>query len=196
MTTFELQNFENLLGTPGFSDQLLKNHFTLYQGYVTNTNKLTDILIGMKKDGKIGTPEYSELNRRFGWEFNGMRLHEYYFGNLIKKGSNLDQSSNLAKKIIEEFGSYEIWEKDFKGIGAIRGIGWVILYFDAKTNHLFNVWINEHDVGHLAGATPLLVMDVFEHAFMLDYGLKRADYIAAFFKALDWQTVSGRFGSR
>ncbi len=185
------KNYDALLGTPGFSDQLLKNHFTLYQGYVANFNKLNDILVQVEKDGKFGTPEYAELNRRFGWEFNGMRLHEYYFGNMSKTSSKL-QSSKLSSAMEKDFGSYEAWEKDFKAVGAMRGIGWAILYLDKESDRLFNVWINEHDVGHFAGCTPILVMDVFEHAFMLDYGTKRADYIEAFFKAIDWSVVDGR----
>lgn len=198
---YEAKNFDHLLGTAGFSDALLKNHFTLYQGYVTNFNKLNDVLVAMGKEGKFGTPEFAELNRRLGWEWNGMRLHELYFGNMQNKtGGNdgvigMGEGSELKKKILEEWGSIEMWEKDFTSMGAMRGIGWVILYFDRQANRLFNVWVNEHDVGHLAGCIPLLVMDVFEHAFMLDYGLKRADYIAAFWKAMDWQVVEGRFSA-
>ena len=184
--TYEAKNFEGLLGTKGLSDQLLKNHFTLYQGYVTNTNKVADALLAMAKDGKTATPEYAELKRRFGWEFNGMRLHEYYFENIVKDGKAIDKKTNLYKKIVSEFGSYENWEKDFKATGAMRGIGWIILYYDALEGRLFNTWINEHDVGHLCGAMPLIIMDVFEHAYMIDYGLKKADYIEAFFKAIDW----------
>jgi Fe-Mn family superoxide dismutase len=184
--TYEAKNFESLLGTKGLSDQLLKNHFTLYQGYVTNTNKVSDALLAMAKDGKTATPEYAELKRRFGWEFNGMRLHEYYFENIVKDGKAIDKNTNIYKKIVSEFGSYENWEKDFKATGAMRGIGWVILYYDATEGRLFNTWINEHDVGHLAGAMPLIIMDVFEHAYMIEYGLKKADYIEAFFKAIDW----------
>jgi Fe-Mn family superoxide dismutase len=191
---YEAINFEHLLGTTGFSDTLLNNHFTLYKGYVANTNKVAEILDAMLKDGKAGSPEYAELSRRFGWEFNGMRLHEYYFGNMAKGGSALDKAGALHAKIGKEFGSFENWEKDFKATGAMRGIGWTVLYHELIGGHLFNVWINEHDVGHLAGATPLLVMDVFEHAFITDYGLKRADYIASFFRAIDWKAVSARFG--
>jgi len=183
---YEAKNFESLLGTKGLSDQLLKNHFTLYQGYVTNTNKVADAFAAMAKDGKTATPEYAELKRRFGWEFNGMRLHELYFGNIIKDGKAIDKKTNLYKKIVSEFGSYENWEKDFKATGAMRGIGWVILYCDPLEGRLFNTWINEHDVGHLCGAMPLIIMDVFEHAYMIEYGLKKADYIEAFFKAIDW----------
>ncbi|MEM4245446.1 MAG: Fe-Mn family superoxide dismutase [Candidatus Nanoarchaeia archaeon] len=188
--SYEARNFDGLLGVTGFSDNLLKNHFTLYQGYVTNTNKLNDILSVMLKEGKTATPEYAELKRRFGWEFNGMRLHELYFGNIVKGGKSVGNA--IKKKIMEDFGSYGAWEKDFKAAGIMRGIGWVVLYCDIASDRLFNVWINEHDVGHLSAAAPLLVMDVFEHAFMLDYGLKRADYIEAFFKVIDWDAVEER----
>lgn len=189
--TYQAKDFSFLIGMEGFSETLLKNHFTLYQGYVTNTNKLADLLTAMLKEGKVGTPEYSELKRRFGFEFNGMRLHEYYFDNLAGKAP-LDKSGTLAKKVADAFGSYDAWEQDFKATGAMRGIGWAILYQDNMTGWLFNQWINEHEVGHLAGCSPILVMDVFEHAFITDYGLKRADYIAAFFQNINWNVVEGR----
>ena len=188
---YTAKDYSRLLGTEGLSETLLKNHFTLYQGYVTNTNKLIEILGQMAKEGKGGTPEFAELKRRFGWEFNGMRLHEYYFENLGGKGGP-DKTGKLVKKISEDFGSYEVWEKEFKAIGMMRGIGWVILYQDSLTGGLINFWINEHDVGHPAGCTPILILDVFEHAFMIDYGLKRADYIEAFFKNINWKAVEGR----
>ncbi len=185
---YQAKNYEHLLGTAGFSDTLLKNHFTLYGGYVANTNKLLEIFSGKEP----GTPEYAELKRRFGWEWNGMKLHELYFGNMKKGGEDKSAGKEIIAKIEKQFGSYENWEKDFKGVGAMRGIGWVILAYDKESGQLFNIWINEHDVGHLAGALPLLVMDVFEHAFMIDYGLKRADYINAFFAAIDWAEVNRR----
>ena len=105
---YEAKNFDSLLGTKGFSDQLLKNHFTLYQGYITNTNKLADALNALGKEGKTGTPEYSELKRRFGWEWNGMRLHEYYFGNMTKGGKAIDKSTNFYTKIVDDFGFWVI----------------------------------------------------------------------------------------
>jgi Fe-Mn family superoxide dismutase len=188
---YTAKDYTKLIGMEGFSETLLKNHFTLYQGYVTNTNKLVDILGQMLKEGKTGTPEYAELKRRFGWEFNGMRLHEYYFENLGGKGGP-DKGSALSKKLGEDFGSYEAWEKDFKATGAMRGIGWTVLYQDTVVNKLYNFWINEHDVSHPAGCNPILILDVFEHAFMIDYGLKRADYIEAFFKNIDWKAAAGR----
>ncbi len=188
---YTAKNYEHLLGTTGFSDELLKNHFKLYEGYVTNMNKLDDILIEIEKEEKWTTPAFAELNRRLGWEFNGMRLHELYFGNLTKDAKELDTDSELNKKITAEWGSLQMWEKDFKSMGAMRGIGWVVLYHDKEADRMFNVWINEHDIGHFAGATPLLVMDVFEHAFILDYGMNRGEYVDAFVDAIDWGVVEG-----
>jgi len=188
---YEAKDYTHLIGMEGFSETLLRNHFTLYQGYVTNTNKLLDLLGQMPKEGKTGTPEYAELKRRMGFEFDGMRLHEYYFENLGGKG-DLGQSVKLRDRLARDFGSYEAWEADFKGTGTMRGIGWAILYQDDVTGRLINQWINEHETGHLAGCLPILVMDVFEHAFMIDYGLKRADYIETFFKNIKREAVESR----
>jgi len=188
---YKAKDYSYLIGMSGFSEALLKNHFTLYQGYVANTNKLLETLDNMLKEEKAGSPEYAELKRRLGWEWNGVRLHEYYFENFGGNGI-FSGDGKLAKLINDSFGSFENWMKDFKATGTMRGIGWVILYQDLFTGKLINFWINEHDMGHPAGGNPLLVMDVFEHAFMLDYGLKRADYIEAFFRNINWQEVEKR----
>ncbi len=190
---YQVKNYDQLLGLPGFSDRLLANHFTLYQGYVTNTNKVSAALFALAAEEKTGTPEYAELKRRGGWEWNGMRLHELYFENLTKTAAPLPPDSDLYRKIAAYFGSFEAWQKMFKATGAMRGIGWVVLYYDKAAGNFFNAWINEHDAGHFTGATPLLVMDVFEHAYMVDYDLKKADYLEAFLKAIDWHKVEERF---
>jgi len=191
MMAYTAKDYGKLVGMEGFSDTLIKNHFTLYQGYVTNTNKLLDTLAAMGKEGRIGTPEYAELKRRLGFEFNGMRLHEYYFENLGGKAAP-DKAGKLGKKLEEDFGTYENWERDFKGTATMRGIGWTIMYQDSVNGRLINQWINEHETGHLAGAAPILVLDVFEHAFMIDYGLKRADYIESFFRNINWSAAESR----
>lgn len=189
---YTAKDYTKLIGMEGFlSETLFKNHLTLYSGYVTNTNKVLDTLDLMLKEGKTATPEYAELKRRLGWEFNGMRLHEYYFENLGGK-SALDKAGRLSKGLAESFGSYEVWQTDFKSVGTMRGIGWAVLYQDITNGRLINFWINEHDVSHPAGGNPILIMDVFEHAFMLDYGLKRADYIEAFMRNIAWQAVEAR----
>ncbi len=183
---YEAKNYDHLLGLEGMSETLLKNHFTLYQGYVKNANGLLEKLDTLE----VGSAEYGELQRRFGWEWNGMRLHEFYFSNLKSGGSEC--AGPIKEKIESIYGSIENWRKNFVGVGTMRGIGWVILYLDVASGELFNTWINEHDVGHLSGAMPLLVMDVFEHAYMVDYGLKKADYIEAFMHAIDWDEVNRR----
>ena len=188
---YEPKKFEHLLGIEGFSDELLKNHFTLYEGYVKNVNGLVDLLTAKE----AATVEYSELQRRLGWEFNGMRLHEFYFENMMKGGSELDENSNLGKLMIKLYGSFENWKKNFVSVGMMRGIGWVVLYYDPLANELFNVWVNEHDGGHLVGCVPILVMDVFEHAYMLQYGLKKADYIEAFMKNICFHVANARFAA-
>jgi len=187
--TYEPKKYDQLVGLLGFSDTMLKNHFTLYEGYVKNVNAINDLLNNLA----TGTPEYNELRRRFGWEWNGMRLHELYFGNLTldSKGSNKD--SRLYNDIVANFCSFENWLADFKSLGLIRGIGWVALVEDKISGKLMNIWIGEHDLGHLAGENILLIMDVWEHSYMTDYGIKRVDYIERFIQSIDWQTVENRY---
>ena len=188
---YTARDYAYLIGMAGFGETLLKNHFTLYQGYVTNTNKLLDNMEVLLKEGKAATPEFAEMKRRLGWEFNGMRLHELYFGNLGGTAP-LEAGGKLGGKLAESFGDMATWEQEFRATGAMRGIGWVGLYQDPGDDRLINFWINEHDVSHPSGCTPILIMDVFEHAFMLDYGLKRADYIEAFFRNIDWKAAEAR----
>ncbi|MBC8465342.1 MAG: superoxide dismutase [Parcubacteria group bacterium] len=189
---YTVKKFEHLIGTPGFSEDLLQDHFTLYEGYVKNTNVLLEKMAKMD----MSTPEGAEVRRRFGWEYNGMKLHELYFGNITKDAESIDSESNIGQRLVKEYGSLETWEKDFRAAGVMRGIGWVVLSEDPDTGGLLNTWVNEHNVGHLAGATPLLVMDVFEHAYLKEYGLKRAEYVDAFMEAIDWRVVERRMRSK
>lgn len=188
---YEVKDFSKLLGTAGFSDELLKNHFTLYEGYVANTNKLMEQVKALNAEGKEATVEFAELKRRLGWEWNGMRLHELYFENIGGDGDS-GKAPKALEVIKSAYGSLEMWQKGFAATGKMRGIGWAVLYYDRTSGDAWNTWITEHDAGHLAGATPLLVMDVFEHAYLTDYGLKRPDYIDAFLKVIDWPTVEKR----
>lgn len=189
--SYQAKDYASLLGSAGFSDTMMNNHFKLYQGYVKNVNTLIEKLNALLAEGKDRTPEYAELKRRFGWEFDGMRLHEYYFGNLGGKDP-VDPKGALYARLAEDFGSFEDWKKDFVSTGAMRGIGWVILALDPQNGKLFNIWVNEHDCGHLAGAKPVLVMDVFEHAYFTDYQTDRAKYIEAFFANINWKEAQAR----
>jgi Fe-Mn family superoxide dismutase len=187
MATYTKKDFSALLGTEGFSDTLLNNHFTLYEGYVNNTNTLIEKLETMAP----GTPEYAELKRRFGWEWNGMRLHELYFENMTKEVT-AEPSGELLEKLNATYESFAEWQTQFVGTGTMRGIGWVVMTYDESAEKIFTTWVNEHDMGILAGTKILLIMDVFEHAFLTDYGIKRADYIQNFLKHIDWDVVANR----
>lgn len=189
--SYQVKDYTWLIGMKGFSEKLLKNHFVLYQGYVKNTNKIMETLERLLAEGRSNTVEYSELKRRLAWEFDGMRLHELYFENLGGRG-NIHGKTALIRKITENFGSYEAWEEDFKATASLRGIGWAVLYQDNSNGSLNNFWIDEHHIGHPVDRTPLLVLDAWEHAYILDYGLKRGDYIKAFFENIDWDVVARR----
>jgi Fe-Mn family superoxide dismutase len=187
----------NLSGLNGISDQTLEMHFKLYEGYVKETNNLTEKITEFIKDGKVDQeemPGYSELTRRLGFEYNGMVLHEYYFGNM-KQGGAVDpeRTSQFFKAAEESFGSYDIWKTDFVGIGKMRGVGWAICYENPTNGRLSNHWITLHETGNVAGFNPVLVMDVWEHAFLLDYKpAERPKYIEAFFSNIDWNAVNQR----
>jgi len=190
---YEVKDFSSIKGMTGFSDKALETHFKLYGGYVKNTNRLLHELDKLRSEGDLSSPYYGELKRRFGWEFNGMRLHELYFGNM-GGGASLSEQSTLFRMLERDYGSFMKWKEDFRSTGAMRGIGWVILYQDKMTGRLINEWVNEHDVGHLAGAEPLLVMDVWEHAYMVDYNINRGEYMDAFLRNINWDVVVERFG--
>jgi len=187
------KDFSHLKALKGISDQTLAIHLALYAGYVKNTNLLNEKLAALAAAGNAGSPEYAELKRRLGFEYNGMRLHELYFGNLTAGRSTLRAGSRLAKVLSLSFGSVEAWREDFSKLGALRGVGWAVLFQDPFTGALSNHWITLHEEGSVAGFVPVLVMDVWEHAWLLDY--KPADrprYIEAFFSNVDWSVVGRR----
>jgi Fe-Mn family superoxide dismutase len=188
----------NLSGLKGISDQTLEMHFKLYEGYVKETNNLTERITEFISDAKVDQeemPAYSELTRRLGFEYNGMVLHEYYFDNLQTGGGTGDaaKTSQFVKAAEATFGSYDIWKADFVGIGKMRGVGWAICNQNPANGRLSNHWITLHETGNVAGFNPILVMDVWEHAFLLDYKpAERPKYIEAFFSNIAWDMVENR----
>lgn len=185
------KDYKNLLGMNGFSDNALNIHFTLYEGYVKNVNSILEKFDGKKlEDGSI---EKSEVQRRFAWEYNGMKLHEIYFESLSKEKGEINRESKLVKKINETYGSFENFLKEFKNIGLARGIGWVALVKEEGTDKLFNLWFEEHSTGIFANSKILLCMDMLEHAFIPDYGTKKGEYIDAFLENVNWKVIEERF---
>jgi Fe-Mn family superoxide dismutase len=188
---FELANLN------GISAEQIDQHLKLYAGYVKNTNLLNEQLGELIRAGDTTSPRFGELTRRLGFEYNGMRLHEYYFDNMKGGASEMDSSSRLAAAIAASFGDFETWKADFFGIGKMRGVGWAILAQDPFTAKLSNHWITLHEEGNVAGFQPLLVMDIWEHAFTVDYKpTERAKYIDAFYTNIDWAKVDSRLLER
>jgi superoxide dismutase, Fe-Mn family len=189
------QKFD-LKGLDGISDDQIKEHVALYVGYVKQVNALNDELAELRAHGRASGKdhEFAELTRRLGFEYNGMILHEYYFSNLRAAADPKPAaSSRIAQALAESFGSVEQWRIDFHAIGGMRGIGWVLLCQDTVTRRLSNHWVTLHQDGVPAGFKPLLVLDVWEHAFMRDYkATEKGRYLEAFFRNLDWQTVERR----
>jgi superoxide dismutase, Fe-Mn family len=190
----------NLHGLKGISDKTIDTHLSLYEGYVKATNALQGRIAEFLKDGNVDQeefPAYSELTRRLGFEFNGMVLHEYYFENLTPQASlKPDSASAFFRQAEASFGTYDRWKADFASVGKMRGVGWAICFQDPSTGRLSNHWITLHEHGNVAGFRPVLVMDVWEHAFLLDYSpSQRGEYITAFFANVNWRVVDRRIGS-
>lgn len=184
-----------LAGLNGISDRTLEIHFGLYEGYVKNTNTLNEQLDGLIRAGKglPSDPTFAELTRRLGFEYNGMVLHELYFDNLTKDANGPPSSGQFYETAGSNFGDFETWKKNFAAVGGMRGVGWAIAYQDPTTGKLSNHWVTLHEDGNVAGYKPILVMDVWEHAFMLDYKpAERSKYIEAFFSNVDWSKVESR----
>lgn len=186
----------DLSGLNGISDGTLAMHFKLYEGYVSSTNLLNEQIKELLKTEITAKemPIYSELVRRLGFEYNGMVLHEWYFGNMKKGGSgDPDKTSAFHKAAEASFGSYDTWKKSFVTIGKMRGVGWAATYQDPVTGRLSNHWINLHETGNVAGFVPILIMDVWEHAWLKDYApAERPKYIEAFFSNIDWAAANER----
>jgi Fe-Mn family superoxide dismutase len=195
-TIYSEQKFDHLKSLEGISDDQIREHLGLYAGYVAQVNALNQELTELRGRGRASgrDHEYAELTRRLGFEYNGMILHEYYFSGLRPNAEPKPASGlTITQRLAESFGSVEQWRTDFHAIGGMRGIGWVILCQDPVTQRLSNHWITLHQVGAPVSFKPLLVLDVWEHAFMRDYkATEKGRYLEAFFRNIDWRAVDRR----
>ena len=181
----------NLPEMTGISAKQIEAHLKLYAGYVKNVNALSMKVEELKANSEANMIALSELTRRYGFEWNGMRLHEIYFAGLGGDGSI---TGKLANAVIAQFGSVDAWKAEVKAMAMMRGIGWVLLVHDEETMTLKNIWVSDHEVGHLAGAKVLFALDVWEHAYLVDYvPAQRADYVAAVFANLNWSAAEARY---
>lgn len=187
--TFELPELK------GVSQKQLDVHLKLYGGYVKNVNLLLATVAAYQNtEDEGGKFAVTEMCRRLGFEWNGMRMHEYYFSQWENGSTSLAASGPLSGALAEQYGSPEDWARHFKAVGMTRGIGWTILYFDATVNKFHNAWVTDHELGQLAGLPVILAMDMWEHAFMIDYAPSdKKKYIEAFFDNLNWNVMEERF---
>ncbi len=178
----------------GISPETLEEHTKLYEGYVKNANLILEKIKECKQDEQNNTYIISELYRRFAFEFNGIRNHEYYFEQLEGGHKALSPDAPLNKKIIEDFGSIEKWFESFTSLAMTRGIGWAVLWYDKKSNKLIQNWVDEQHLGQLSGLTFIYGIDMWEHSYLMDYtpGEKRK-YIEAYTKATNQEVVGKRF---
>ena len=181
------------LDLEGISDKQLDVHLKLYSGYVKHANLISEQIEELEKDEEKNSFTIAELRRRFGYEFNGIRNHELYFHELEGDRTEPDKDSTLNKMLAEQFGDFETWLEKFKKVGATRGNGWVALYYDKHAKNFLNAWVDEHHIGVLTQCETILLMDVWEHAFMIDFTpATKKDYVETFFKNLNWKIVEDR----
>ncbi len=180
------------VGLVGISDKQIEVHWKLYEGYVAQTNQLIAQLKDLREQGQGTTPLYLDRRRRMAFEMCGMLVHDYYFANL-KAGIADDVAKDFKKLVAGKFGSFDAWLADFKAAGTTRGVGHAICYFDPMTGDVNNHFIEMHSEGHMPGFQVLLSMDVWEHAFLMDYlPSERAKYIDAFVANINWEVVETR----
>lgn len=189
-TSYKPQNFD-FNGLKNIDSEMFEQHYNLYKGYVTNVNKSQTILSEMIAANRADSTEFSETRRRLGFEFAGVRLHEYYFGMIKPEGSPVNE--NLKTEISKVWGSWDLWIADITRTAMMRGIGWAILYRDIYTGGLQNFWISDHENGHPPGFKPIFVLDIWEHAYIKQFGAAgRKGYVEALLKNIDWSVIAQR----
>ncbi len=187
----EIKNYDYLLGKlEGISDKQLQAHFKLYQGYVKKLNEIQEKLKSQdKSSANYSFGEFSELKRREAVAFNGAYLHEKYFDNLEAKGQ---PSEELKTAVEKAFGSWEAFEQDIKS-SAVSTPGWVVVTKNKQDGLVHTYIIYEHHIGLPVDQEIILALDCWEHAFMIDYGTDKANYLKAFMKNINWEVVNERF---
>ena len=193
MTKFEEKKF-NIPTLKGISAKTIEDHLKLYAGYVKNTNLILQKIEELAQDAEKYAYELGEIQRRFGFEYDGMRNHEIYFEALSNGAKNISPAGELYQEIESTWGSFDKWFARFKAIAMSRGIGWAMLYYDKKDKVLLNAYVGDHELGQLSGCSVVLALDMWEHAYIADYapGGKK-DYVEDFFVNLNWEVIEKNF---
>ncbi len=192
MKQFEAKQF-NIPELKGISAKTIEEHLKLYAGYVKHSNLILEKIEEMVVDAEKNAYALGEVQRRFGFEYNGMRNHEVYFESLSGGAKDLEDSE-LKKQIEKDFGSFDAWLNKFKATALTRGIGWAMLYWDKKEERLLNAWVDEQHLGQLQDCTLILGLDMWEHSFVADYQPSgKKNYVDDYFNNLNWQNVESNF---
>ena len=193
MHIYETKTFD-LPTLKGISDKSVEEHLGLYSGYVKNFNAMTELLQDLAKDSEKNAHALSELIRRRSFEFGGMRLHEHYFAQFEGGAKEIENDSKLAQALTKQYDSVESVVTQITHVGNMRGPGWSILYFDPQSESFHIGFTGEQHQGHFVTLPIIIALDVWEHAFLLDYGAAgKGKYIDAFFKNLNWSVIEKRF---
>ncbi len=192
-TIYTSKKFNLPANMPGLSSESIKSHIGLYEGYVANFNAMTELISNLRQDTDGSQHCIAEIIRRRSFEFDGMRLHEYYFSQLEDSPTEITEDSILAQKLINQFGSIDAVVSQIKEVGMMRGPGWAILYYD-KEQDIFHIGFSgEQHQGHFVTLPIIIALDVWEHAYISDYGTAgKSAYIDAFFANLNWNMVESR----
>ncbi len=193
MTPYVEQKFD-IPELKGISKRSIEEHLKLYAGYVKHSNLIHSKTAELMSDSEKNAYVLGELQRRFGFEFNGMRNHEYYF-RAFEGGTKLLPENSQLKAAIEKLApSFETWLAGFKALAMTRGIGWAMLYYDRETQQLTHAWVEEQHLGQLNGAQQILGLDMWEHSYMLDYvPSEKKKYVEAFFENLNWEVIEANY---
>lgn len=193
MTKFEEKKF-NIGELKDISVKTIEEHLKLYAGYVKHANLILEKIAELSTDSDKNAYALAEVQRRFGFEFNGMKNHEYYFEQFEGGAKTFDTSSALTHALGAEFGSFDAWVARFKTIAMTRGIGWAMLYYDKKSKALVHAWVDEQHLGQLVDTQIILALDMWEHSYMLDRAPSdKKTYVEAFFANLNSEVVEKRF---
>lgn len=179
----------------GLSPKQIEVHLALYEGYVKHVNLILDTIKELREsDAQKNAYIINELRRRLSFEFDGMRMHEYYFEQFEGGAKALSADSALAQSAIAKYGSVDGLLSHIKEVAGTRGIGWVVVYFDPTVQTLHTMFVNDHELGQFSGLPIILAVDLWEHAYMVDYvPSEKGKYIDAFLANVNWEVAEKRF---
>lgn len=190
--TYEAKTFD-IPALDGIGEQTIKEHLGLYAGYVKHVNLIHEKIAELKQDSEKNAFALAEVQRRLGFEFGGMKNHEYYFAQFEGGPAELSPDTELHKSLTYLWGSVDDFIAQFRATAMTRGVGWAMLYLDRSAQRLVATWVDEQHIGQLADVDIILALDMWEHSYMLDYPpSEKKKYVDAFFKNLNWEKVAAR----